>query len=534
MNLLSLILQLIGDTSASWLRMFIALFLSVIIGVLVGIYAAVSDRAAKIILPVVDVLQTLPILAFFPFVILVVVSALPGSLGINAAVIFLIVTSMLWNIIFGAYEAIKTLPKEMIEVADLYRFSSLDKLRKIFIPASIPRVIEQTKLSWAIGLFYLVTSEIFSVGNSQYQVTYGIGVALVTLGATNIYYYLMGIAIFIAFVIATVLFFFNPLEKRFSLGEARDIDVMGYKRAAALVSTVRKISYVDSATKLLVSGGTTIGRSGAKLATMASVTSAKDRKSKHNGYSSRLSKYIPYVFAVAVTLISVYFAIQSNVLQYEGEVLVALFATLVRVWVAYVVILAVALPLCIYLLFTSGNKLRYTSTFQVIASVPATILIPLIVIAFKGMPYGPNIVAFLIFFLSGIWYIIFGITSNSGVLKSIIEVKNIFGVKGKEAWKRIYIGAVLPGLITGSITAIAAEWNASIVAEYFTSGGISGTGNTVITSVGVGMGKLLDLALNANNIGLLALAIVNMVLMIYLINFFVWKRLYKRVADDYK
>jgi NitT/TauT family transport system permease protein len=533
MDLLSLILLLIVDTSASWLRMFVALFLSVIIGILVGIYAAVSDRAAKIILPVVDVLQTLPILAFFPFVILVVVSALPGSLGINAAVIFLIVTSMLWNIIFGAYEAIKTLPKEMIEVADIYGFGSFDKLRKIFIPASIPRVIEQTKLSWAIGLFYLVTSEIFSVGNSNYQVTYGIGVALVTLGATNIYYYLIGIAVFIAFVIATVLLFFNPLEKKFSVGQTRDVDVMGYKHAAALVSTVRKISYVQRATKLLVSGGKRIGSGGTKVATRTKWPSAKNKKTKSKD-KGRLYRYIPYAFAIVIILISVYFAMQSNILQYEWEVLVALFATFVRVWVAYVVILAVVLPLCVYLLFTSRNKSRYTSTFQIIASVPATILIPLIVIGFKDMPYGPNLVAFLIFFLSGIWYVIFGITSNSGVLKSIIEVRDVFGVKGREAWKRIYIGAILPGLITGSITAIAAEWNASIVAEYFTSGGISGTGNTVITSVGVGMGKLLDLALNANNIGLLALAIINMVLMIYLINFFVWKKLYKRVSEYYK
>ena len=534
MDLLSLILQLIVDTSASWLRMFIALFLSVIIGILVGIYAAISDRAAKIILPVVDVLQTLPILAFFPFVIFVVVSALPGSIGINAAVIFLIVTSMLWNIIFGAYEAVKTLPKEMIEVADLYRFSGFDKLRKIFIPASIPRVIEQTRLSWAIGLFYLVTSEIFSVGSSQYQVTYGIGVALVTLGSTNIYYYLIGIVVFIAFVIATILFFFNPLEKRFSLGETRDVDVMGYKRAAALVSTVRKISYVERATKLLVSGSTKIGRSGAKIATMARASNSANRKAVKKESRSRFSRYIPYAVAAVVILISGYFAIQSNILQYEGEVLLALFATLARVWVAYAVILLVALPLCVYLLFISGNKSRYTSTFQIIASIPATILMPLVVIAFKDMPFGPNIVAFLIFFLSGIWYVVFGITSNSGVLKSIIEVKDVFGVKGKDAWKRIYIGAVLPGLITGSITAIAAEWNASIVAEYFTSSGISGTGSTVITSVGLGMGKLLDLALNANNIGLLTLAIINMVLMIYLINFFVWKKLYKRVADYYK
>ncbi len=529
MELLSLILQLIIDASFSWLRMFIALFFSIIIGIFVGIYAATSDSAAKIIMPVVDVLQTLPILAFFPFVIFVVVNTLPGYIGINAAVIFLIITSMLWNIIFGVYEAVKTLPKEMLEIASLYKFSTVDKLRKIFIPASIPRVLEQTRLSWAIGLFYLVTSEIFSIGNSQYQVKYGIGVALVELSSTSIYYYLLGIGVFLAFLIVTILFFFNPLEKRFGAEQkAGSGSVIGYKRAAALVSIVRRVSYVDRARSMVVSGSTRIGKGGIKL--VKNVKFASRKKKRQN------VKLGPIAYAVGIVAILaiLYFAYEANLFQYEGEVLLSLAASFARVWTAYLAILIVAIPLCVYLIFISGNKDKYISFFQVLASVPATILLPIIAIGFAGFPFGPNIVAFIIFFLSGIWYIVFGIMSNAGSLKGIMEVKNAFGVKGKEAWKKIYIGAILPGLITGSITGIAAEWNASIVAEYFTTSGISGSGATVITSVGLGLGKLLDVSLNANNIGLLLLGMANMVVMIYIINVFVWKRLYRKVSSYYK
>lgn len=530
MDLISLILLLIVDTSFSWLRMFIALFFSIIIGIFVGIYAATSETAAKVILPVVDVLQTLPILAFFPFVIFVVVSVLPGYIGINAAVIVLIITSMLWNIIFGVYEAIKTLPKEMLEIADLYKFSFTDKLRKIFIPASIPRIIEQSRLSWAIGLFYLVTSEIFSIGNAQYQVEYGIGVALVQLGSLNIFYYLIGIGVFLVFLLATIFFFFAPLERRFNRDEKpTDANVLGYRRAAALVSLIRRISYVERAKSIVVKGGTRIGKEGAVLVrNIRPVTVAKRDKRTYN------TGIISAAIAVVIIAALLYYAFALGLFQYEGEILVALAASFARIWLAYLAILAVAIPLCVYLIFMSGNKAKHISLFQVLASIPATILMPIIVIGLKGVPYGPNVVAFVIFFLSGIWYVIFSVMSNAGSLKNLMEVKEVYGVRGKRAWKKIYLWAIMPGIITGSITGIAAEWNASIVAEYFTTSGISGTGSTVITSVGVGLGKLFDISLNSNNIGLLLLGMANMVVMIYIINVFVWKRLYRKISEFYK
>ena len=139
-----------------------------------------------------------------------------------------------------------------------------------------------------------------------------------------------------------------------------------------------------------------------------------------------------------------------------------------------------------------------------------------------------------LFFLSGIWYVIFSILSNaSSIQNSVYEVKKIFRIKGWNVFKNVYFKAIIPGLITGSITGIAAEWNASIVAEYFTTSGITGTGSAV-TSVVFGIGKFLDTALASGNIGLLLLAILNLVVMILIIDSFVWKRLYKNVAKVYR
>ncbi|MEM3291095.1 MAG: ABC transporter permease subunit, partial [Candidatus Micrarchaeaceae archaeon] len=211
----SLLANLLVDTTFSWVRMFIALFFSILISLGVGIYAALNRKAERVIIPVLDIFQTLPILAFFPFVIYVFVALLPGFIGINVAVIFLIITSMVWNIAFGVYESIKTLPKEFMELAMLYHMGVIEKLRKIFIPAAMPRVIEQSVLSWSIGLFYLVTSEIFSTGRATYAVKYGIGVAITNLALSgNFVGYAIALGVFIAFVILTRFLFFAPLERK--------------------------------------------------------------------------------------------------------------------------------------------------------------------------------------------------------------------------------------------------------------------------------------------------------------------------------
>ena len=475
MDFLALVLQLILDTSASWIRMFIALGLSVLISIVVGIYAAVSPRAGKIILPVVDVLQTIPILAFFPFALYIFVVLLPGYIGINAAVIFLIITSMVWNIIFGVYESVKTIPKEFLEVSDLYDFDRFERLKKIYIPAALPRIVEQSILSWSIGLFYLVTSEIFSIGASQEKVGYGIGVAFAALAYQGALPYLTGIIVFVSFVVATRFLFFRPLENystRYMKMQAKTppTTTLGYERAV-LNWVSRKISDAPAVIKSnrIVKGRKNVSR----------VVNVPERSNSGIFYYA--------LIALALLFMLYMFATRPALVGYELEVIPALAASFARVWIAFLVMLLIAVPVSVYLIFASKSGPRYMLLFQVVASVPATILLPAIAVTLRN----GNLVAFVVFLLSGIWYLIFSIMASTRTLpQSVFEVQKIFGVKGRDAWKNIYIKAILPGLVTGALTGIAAEWNASIVAEYFTASGATGTTN-IVSSVGTGIGKLL-------------------------------------------
>ena len=535
-----LVAQLLLDIGASWVRMLVALFLSFIISLFVGIWAARSERAGKVILPIIDIFQTLPILAFFPFVIYVVVIALPPMLGINAAVVFLIVTSMLWNMIFAVYEAIRTLPNEISEVSELYRLSLLQRLRKIYIPAAMPRLVEQSALSWAIGLFYLVTSEIFSTGSSVYTVTHGIGVALTQLAVSgSLAYYAVGLAVFILFVILTRFLLFAPLENYYAR-----------RRAAAGMRPAHRQHGIHLRPVAIFGEMQHLYRESLgirpKRHLKKHLVGPPPQPVPHKETVWWHKYYYTLLFLIAVVaLLFITGNINQTTLSYESLVLSALVASFARVWLAFVVILVVSVPLCVYIIFMSKRLSRYITIIQVVASIPATIVLPLIAYAFAGNPMQGEIVAFVIFFLSGIWYVMFGALANSRDLPdNLLEIKKVFHVNRLAAWKKIYTMAIIPGLVTGAVTGIAAEWNASIVAEYFTNAGISGS--TVISSVHTGIGRLLDISLSSapgatiNGIVvsqpllLMAIALINLTVMIVLINTFVWKRLYRKVADIYK
>ena len=543
---LSLLRMLVLDTGASWVRMFIALGISIILSLILGIYAAISERFGRIIIPIVDIFQTLPILAFFPIVIVVFVGILPGYIGINAAVIFLIITSMIWNIIFGVYESVIVLPSEVMEMAELYGLSTWQRFKKIFIPASMPRVVQQSILSWSIGLFYLVTSEIFSTGVSQYKVTYGIGVFFGTIGSSNLAEYLLGIAVFIVFVIATRLLFFKPLENYFSRYSRQQSTSAGYLRIHNIVhAPIRFIRKRVTGPTRIQDMGIRIGR--VILKPRLKKNEPKPIYVKRKSRTGSRTKYATAAILLAVLIILLY--LYPQILPYEYIIIVNLAFSFARVWFAFLVALAISIPVCVYLIFMTRQTSKYVLLFQIIASIPATILLPLIVAPLSAYQYGAEYTAFIVFFLSSIWYIIFSaLGASKAIPNSIDEVKNIFGVRGKEAWQKIYLKAIMPGLITGAVTAIAAEWNASIVAEFFNgSGNISSAICPSITSlsaishftgsgnaVSLGIGKLLDISLSCNNITLMLIAIVNLSVMIILINIFVWKRLYNKTSAIYR
>ncbi len=503
--MLAYLWPLLVDTIFSWCRMFIALFFSIILGLGIGIWAATSRKAERIIIPIIDILQTLPILAFFPFVIYIIVAAIPGYIGINIAVIFLIITSMLWNIIFGVYESIKELPHEFIELAALYGMGFWEKFRKIYFPASMPKVMGQSALSWAIGLFYLVTSEIFSTSNQTYEVKHGIGAALASLaGSGNIKEYVLGLSIFVIFVVATRILIFSPLEKHFN--KYNLYQSKKPKRKIKIKLRLPKIFSIRSKRNTYV---------------LENISAVNVKKSN-----------AIYQYLLLILLFAAIFLLYKPLIGYEYEVLISLFASFARVWLAFALILLISIPLSVYLIFFSNRLGIYILLFQVVASIPATVLLPAIVMLLYHLPFGGELVAMFIIFLSMIWYLIFSIVTGMRTLpKSFMDLRKSLRLSRREAWKSIYLPAVVPSFVTGSITAIGGAWNSLIIAEYFT---VQSNGNSILlTQVGTGIGKLIDLAVYAGNIKLMLVSIVCMSVMVVVINRLLWQRLYNKASKKY-
>ena len=326
----------------------------------------------------------------------------------------------------------------------------------------------------------------------------------------NFTYYALAIIVFISFVIATRLTLFSFFDKF-----ANEYSLVPYgkrKHESALdLALKRPVTRVFNALRPHY----------VQLKNAFSSVSFKEAF-KITGYifvavlviSVALLAY-PYVSASAV----------ANLASYEFDSLESLLFSFLRVWGAFAAIIAVAIPISVYVVFLSTHRNSYLLIFQIIASIPATVLLPLIVYGSKN----GEVVAFLVFFLSGLWYVVFSIIASTKYLQiNTDEIIRVFKVRGLFAWRKIYLKAIAPGLITGAITAIAAEWNASIIAEQFSS-----SSGSVLTSVNVGMGKLLDVSLSSGNLYLMLIALINMTAMIILFNTFVWKKFYDRITSVY-
>ena len=525
------ILQLVLDLLASWGRMFAALFLSIIFSIAVGVTAATNRKAENVLIPVIDVLQTIPILGFFPVVIYLVVLVLPGFIGINAAVVFLIFTSMAWNITFGVYEAVKSIPDELIEVARINHLSQFQMLRSIYIPASMPRIAYQSALSWSVGLFYLVTSEIFSTGSSSFAVKYGIGVEIASLVvSSSALAYATVLAFFVLAVLLTRWLFLQPLSiyaEKFSFKEEQRASRRS--RVLALYTGIGRFIEERLPTVTIEFKKPSAALLRKEEAQEQAIIEGESKDVKEGVSASLVSAAI----IVALVAVSAATVVLTKDYAFVPVLLSALGLSFARVWGIYLLCAAIAIPLGIVVARSTRAYETAFAALQVVASIPATILLPVLVALLLMFPFGNELTALAIIFLAMIWYLLFSVIAGVRTIpEQFDELLGIYKVGWTKAWRDVYIPAILPSFVTGSITAIGGAWNALIVAEYFSVG--SGASSTVLTQVGNGLGKLLDLATFQGNLAHMLLALAAMVVMVMLINRFVWQRLYRHVTLKYR
>ena len=508
--------------------MSLALVISVVFSWIVGVAAARSKVAGNILIPILDVFQSVPILAFFPVALVVFVAIFPGWVGINMAVIFLIFTSMAWNIAFAVYEAVLSIPQEYLDLASLENLSLWKRLTQLYIPASWSKVAFNSVVSWSVGLFYLISSETFSLGTKNYQVSSGIGVDIARFSSEGLWGgYVTALIVLVVAVILTRLFFLGPFsdwsEKFKLIEEPRPVRKDPIYRFYSWVNT-KAVSKVFSARMRSTSLETP------SPAQHRDQTLRKQPSKRGPVKFSRFFKVLAAIIGVIVLIVVVFEIFHalvaagvslSDLASKESTVLVGLAYSFVRVWYVYAISVAVGLPLGIVIASRPKIYQGGSTILQIISAIPAVAILPPIAILALSLPYSGEWTAAIVIFLGTIWYIIFNIMAGIRSIPSeIFELSKLMRLKGWAYWKNVLIPAALPSFVTGSITGVGAAWNTLIVAEYFSVSG------KVITRVSSGVGVLINVAINTGDLVLLGLTVVSMSALIVAINLLFWRRMY--------
>ncbi len=525
------------DVLYSFLRMSAAYFASLGFALAYGYYAATHRTGERVMIPVLDILQSIPILGFFPFALLFFAALTPNSWpGVNIASVFLIFTSMAWNMVFGVYESLKTLPGELKEVADTFRLRGLLLFRRVLFPATINRLVYNSVLSWTAGWFFLVEAEIFTTNSSQ--ALPGIG-SFLSFAASdhNTLAFLAGILVLVIVIALLDFAVWRPLGKwaeRFRYdtapsGEGEEISTS----AAGTRTRMRQVAAI--VTRGVRTGVTRLGSPLVQLAAITVRPIQRTQQRRTMVYYLEIGALLVVCWLMLIAIIvAIYDVFSGPILpgiwaQIESLPL-AMGASALRVTAAYLICLAIALPLAMYLARNPRAARFGMPTVEVIASFPATALFPVII--FVLIPYISAEGAAVLMLMTGmLWYLFFNILSGVRALPpDLDEAATSFGVRGWKRFTRVVLPGIFPALITGSITAFGGGWNTLIVAEYLS------VGHSQSLSL-FGVGRAIDVGYalpNQTGYPLMVAALLTLVATVVAINELIWKPMYRRAVEKYR
>ena len=524
------------DVSYSFLRMSAAYLLSLAFALSYGYYAAVHRTGERVMIPILDILQSVPILGFFPVVVLVLYSLQPAGFGPNLASVVLIFTSMSWNMVFGVYESLKTVPSDLREAADTFGLRGWLRFRRLLFPATVNRLVYNSVLSWTGGWFFLVEAEIFTTNGSALA---GIG-SFLSFAASghNAPKFLAGLIVLVIVIAVLDFALWRPLGRwaeRFRYdqapsGESGLLSVVGtsgrFRRAAAYV------------TRGVRSG---VSRISTPLVQLAAITVRPGRQPSRRRqsviYHLSLGTILVLVWLMLIAIVvAVYTVFSGTILPSVRaqmlELPLAVAASGARLVAAYALCLAISLPLAVWMARGPSARRVGLPIVEVVASFPATALFPVII--FELVPViSPEGASVLMLMTGMIWYLFFNLLSGiRSIPPDLEEAARSFGLKGRKFLRRVLVPGSFTALITGSITAFGGGWNTLIVAEYLKVG----TGPSLSV---LGVGQLIDLGYaeaqtGAGGYPLMVSALFALIATVIAVNELIWKPLYRRAVERYR
>ena len=505
-------------------RMTVAYALSLAFSLTYGYFAARNATARRILMPLLDVLQSVPILSFLPVVLLGLSAVLPHKLAAEIAAVLLIFTSQAWNMTFSFYQSVSTIPSELREAAAVFRLPPMLRLRLLELPFAALGLIWNSVMSWAGGWFFLMAAETFRVGQRDFRLP-GLGSYLHAAASRgDVRAVALGVGTLVLIVVALDQLVWRPLlawASKFKLeaveGEEPPTSWFRDALAGSLLVQRFRARIVAPLTEL----ADRVGRARDGTGPVLDPSPAKPGGWFGKAVAAGLALALIYGFARSVGMLA------SLSLGDWAGIGLGLLATFARVAAALGLALAWTIPVGVAI----GTRPRLARVLQpaaqVLAAVPATALFPVTLLFLLRLPGGLDLAAVLLMLMGTQWYLLFNIIAGaSAIPRELRDTTDLLGLDWLGRLRTLTLPALLPFIVTGAITAVGGAWNASIVAEFVEFGGQAHATR--------GVGALIATATSAADYPLLLGGTLSLVCTVALVNRLFWARLYRLAEERYR
>ncbi|HYC76300.1 MAG TPA: ABC transporter permease subunit [Planctomycetota bacterium] len=500
-----------------------------------GTWAARSARAERVLIPLLDLLQGIPVLGFLPGLVLGMIALFPStSLGLELACVLMIVTGQAWNMVFAYYGSVRSVSKELKDIARVHRFTPRQYFGKVELSTSMIPLVWNSMISMASGWFFLNVNESFQLEGRDFRLP-GLGSYMSVAiergdGAAQVW----AVLAMILMILATDQLLWRPLvawSYNFTVDEASGAPpprswVLDLLRRSAFAEWRRRRE--ERRLQPLLAA-----RPASRLVPPSGGAPDEDAAPSATPRPSALRKILIRAAVLGAALFGLVGAWRVSELLARVdaagwiEVLVSVSLTFLRIVGALAISLAWTLPVGLWI----GSRPRLVKVLspvvQTAAAFPAPMIFPLVVAALLALRVDFSWGCAVLMTLGAQWYLLFNIIAGAASIpQELRQIADVYRLGGFARWRRLELPAIFPHLVTGLVTAAGGAWNACIVTEYVRLEG----GRTLRTR---GLGALLSEATAAGDFALLAASICGMSLAIVALNRFLWKRLYTLAETRY-
>jgi NitT/TauT family transport system permease protein len=500
----------------STLRMFVALVWSTLFTLAYGYFAARSKRAERVLIPLLDILQSVPVLGYLSVIITAFIALFRGSLlGLEFAAVFAIFTSQAWNMTFSFYQSLKSVPYELQEAAALYRLSGWQRFVQLDVASATIGLVWNAMMSFGGGWFFLAASEAITVLNHNYTLP-GVGsYVAAAVAAQDLRALGWAIVTIVVVIVLVDQLFWRPVvawADRFRFEQS----------AAAEAPRSWVFDVVRAANVPLI-----VGRAWAPVADtvgrlLSAVTDARFASRPQIGERTRADRLFNAALILVVILlcaVALRFILTTVGFAEIFKVFGLGLATMTRVAVLVTVAVIVWTPIGVAIGFNPRLARTLQPVVQFLSSFPANFIFPFATLAFIRLGVPINFGSILLMALGSQWYILFNaIAGAQSIPTELREMCDDCDLQGWRRWRRLIIPGIFASLVTGAITASGGAWNASIVSE------IVSWGNTTLTATG--LGTYITEATTKGDWSRIILGVSTMSVFVVAANRVVWRPLY--------